>query len=253
MMSVRGPLSRGSAACAGHARSAHRSRRPEPRPAPGRLPRGPAWWGSCSRLAIIATSIWEFDCGGDSAIRQPESLSASFAEQRPARLHLASPQRNVSRMVEDDLLSFAAQDEADEFLERRIGRLAGSLVEVEESNAAQGVGRKRHVFVGRRLRQIAGIGDQRNHAYARIDIGDTRIRNSVAVVGDAFGHGKDDLFEGDVLAPFAALVALAEDALTDELLKPVPWLDAIDFDRLVCPLSCQSEVTPLGDGLAASM
>src|SRR5438552_13019987 len=85
----------------------------------------------------------------DSPKRQSglPSLATSSGQQAARFLQLICPQRDVARVIEHDLLSFAAEDEAYEFVERRRQRLARRLVDVEEREAAQRIGGERHVLV----------------------------------------------------------------------------------------------------------
>src|SRR5438132_13711326 len=96
------------------------------------------------RARVFMFSSWDVG-GGFESLRK----------QRAARLYLACAQRDVARMVEDRLLALAAQDEAQELLERRRERLAGRLVGVEEGKARKRIGRRGHVLVGRRLERAA--------------------------------------------------------------------------------------------------
>src|SRR6266702_4789245 len=118
MTRLRGPLSRRSAACAGQARTANASNT-DRRTASEHWPRCPAQPSNCSSLVSIAKSRLKFDRRWRFAVSQPIS-AVLLAEQRAAALDLAPPQRDIARLVEHDLLSLAAQDEAQELVERRI-------------------------------------------------------------------------------------------------------------------------------------
>src|ERR1700682_5678712 len=134
MTRERGPLSRGSAAWAGPARSAHASNA-DSMSAPERLSRSQAQGSNCSSVVSIASP--RLGIRSRACSRSVKPISAgSLAEQRATALDLAPPQRDIARLIEHDLLSLAAQDEAQELVERRIERLAGSFVGIEESKAA---------------------------------------------------------------------------------------------------------------------
>jgi hypothetical protein len=61
-----------------------------------------------------------------------------MGEQRTRRLHLLRAQRNIDRVLEHQLLSLFAQNEAQELFDRRIQGLLRRLVGVEVDEAAQG-------------------------------------------------------------------------------------------------------------------
>src|SRR6266403_4485715 len=194
----------------------------------------------------------EFRHAGRCAIRQGKAFGVSLANQGTAGLDLVRSQGDIGGVLEHDLLPLAAQNEAKKLIERRIERLAGRLVGVEEREAAQRIGGECNVLVSRRLRKPTGFFDHGNNLHARIDVGDARVADSVTISGYLLCHGEDDLFESDVLPPLATLVADAEDPLAHEFLEAVPGFDAVELDRLVRPLADQPEISPLRNRLAAA-
>src|SRR5947207_284535 len=139
-------------------------------------------------------------------------------------LNLLRAQRDVTGVVEHDLLPYAAQDEAHELVERGGKRFARRLVHIEERQASERIGGERDVLVRRRLRRIPCARDDGNHLHGCVDVCDSRIADAVAIIGNVLRHWKDDLLELDVVAPFAALAVLRKYALADELLEAVPRL-----------------------------
>src|SRR5213594_4997423 len=126
--------------------------------------------------------------------------ASSWGQQAARLLKLVRSQRDITRMIENDLLTFAAQHEAYEFVERRRQRLARRLVDVQEGEAAQRIGCERDILVSRRLGRLAGFRQDRNHLHARIQVSHTRVAEAVAVRRDVLRHRKDDLLEFDVVA-----------------------------------------------------
>src|SRR6266436_369371 len=176
--------------------------------------------------------------------RRPARGIAQVLELRAAGLRLRGAKRNVAGLVEHDLLSLAAEDEAEELVQRKRERLARRLVYVEVDQPAERIRGERDALVRRGLRDVSGIGDERQDPHALVEVGDAGIGDAVFVVGHVLRHGEDQFLEDDVLTPFAPPSLLAQDALADELLEAVPWLDSVDMDRLVRPLATKSQIAP---------
>src|SRR6267154_2599141 len=96
---------------------------------------------------------FEFRHAGRCAIGQGKAFGVSLANQGTAGLDLVRSQGDIGGVLEHDLLPLAAQNEAKKLIERRIERLAGRLVGVEEREAAQRIGGECNVLVSRRLRK----------------------------------------------------------------------------------------------------
>src|SRR3989449_3562153 len=185
--------------------------------------------------------------------RRPARGIAQVLELRAAGLRLRGAKWNVAGLVEHDLLSLAAEDEAEELVQRKRERLARRLVDVEIDQPAERIRGERDVLVRRGLRSFSGIGDERQDPHALVEVGDAGIADAVLVVSHVLRHGEDHFLEDDVVAPFPALSLLAQHALADELLEAVPRLDPVDMERLGPPLAAQAQIGPVADGLGAAV
>src|SRR5437870_3709207 len=180
--------------------------------------------------------------------RRPARGIAQVLELRAAGLRLRGAKWNVAGLIEHDLLSLAAEDEAEELVQRKRERLARRLVDVEIDQPAERIRGERDVLVGRGLRSFSGIGDERQDPHALVEVGDAGIADAVLVVSHVLRHGEDHFLEDDVVAPFPALSLLAQHALADELLEALPRLDPVDMDRLVRPLAAKAQIAPAPAG-----
>ena len=155
-------------------------------------------------------------------------------------------------------------DVIDPFAEELLGGGSDGDVVAFDFDLRDAINPNRHAFAGVNFGRLDVDGqkfkgeeidlfDHWNHLDARVDVGDAGVADSVAIVGYLFCNGEDNLFESDVFAPLAALVADAQNALAYELLEAVPGLDAVELDRLVRPIAGETEIAPFGDGLAAAM